>query len=106
MKWVERGLMVIQGFSEKKLDLSGVVLGSLPQDDSETYSRKDIAMVPRPSLNFKHGEIVSVFLEIYNLGQNQTGSRGFTEEVNVTLVKDDTEKGKRFRRRLCYNQKP
>jgi tetratricopeptide (TPR) repeat protein len=96
VKWVERGLMVLQGFSEKKLDLSGVVLGTLPQDDSETYSRKGIAMVPRPSLKFKHGEIVSVFLEIYNLEQNQMGSRGFAEEVNVTLVKDDTEKERNF----------
>jgi tetratricopeptide (TPR) repeat protein len=95
-RWVERGLLVVHGFSEKELDLSGVVLGSLPQDNSETYSRKGIAMAPRPSLKFKHGEIVSVFLEIYNLGQNQAGSRGFTEEVNITLVKDDAEKFRDF----------
>ena len=91
-KWIERGLMDLRGFSKKNLDLSKAVLGSLPQDDSETYSRNYIAFVPRLSLKFKRDEIISVYLEIYNLGQNQTGSRGYMLEVNVTLVEDDTKK--------------
>jgi tetratricopeptide (TPR) repeat protein len=92
VKWVERGQMDVHEFSERTLDISGAVLGSLPKDNVETYSRKDIAMVPRPSLRFKHGEIISVFLEVYNLGQDRMGSRSYTVEVDVTLVKDDTEK--------------
>lgn len=92
VRWVERGLMELHPFGTRKLELSGVVLGSLPQDDSDYYSRGDIPMLPRPSQKFEAGEIVSVYLEVYNLGQNQDGSRGFTVKVDVTLVEDDAEK--------------
>ncbi len=96
VKWIERGLMNLRGFNKEKLVLSAIVLGSLPAEGSATYSRKDIAILPRPSLKFKQGEIISVFLEIYNLERRQSGSRGFTEEVRVTLVEDDMEKKRDF----------
>jgi hypothetical protein len=92
VRWVERGLMELNPFSTRRLELSRVVLGSLPQDDNDCYSRKDIHMLPRPSQKFKRGEIISVYLEVYNLEQNLDGSRGFTVEVDVTLVEDDAEK--------------
>ncbi len=92
VRWVERGLMELHPFSTRRLELSRVVLGSLPRDDSDCYRRKDIPMLPRPSQKFKRGEIISVYLEVYNLEQNQDGSRGFTVEVDVILVEDDVEK--------------
>ena len=102
--WVERGMLVLQGFEEKALDLSEVVLGSLPPDDSETYSRDGITMQPRPSRKFTRGEALSVLFEIYNLGSNRDGARVYDEEINVTLVEDDIRKGKELAGGYVYSK--
>ncbi len=92
--WIARGMLVLRDFDRKSLDLSGVVLGSLPPEDNESYSRDGIAVVPRPSRRFKQGEALSILFEIYNLGLNQDSARVYDEEVNVTLVEDNINKWK------------
>ncbi len=75
-------------FSDDKLELSGLILGSPPPEGVNVHSRGTVKILPRPSLVFRHGEIITVYLEIYGLGAGGNGERekhAFSEQVTVTL---------------------
>ena len=95
-KWVERGLIDIQAFDRHRLDFSRIVLGSLQQSGLEAHTRHGVEILPRPSLCFRQGEIVSVFFEIYNLKPDTSGLRCYTEQVDVTRIEDEAEKMREF----------
>lgn len=95
-KWVERGLIDSQAFDRKNLDISRIVLGSLPESNLETHTRRGVEILPRPSLSFKKGEIINVYMEIYNLQPDVNGLRSYTQRVDVTRVEDEAEKVRQF----------
>jgi len=95
-KWVERGLIDSQAFDRKNLDFSRIVLGSLPESNLEAHTRRGVEILPRPSLSFKKGEIINVYMEIYNLQPDVNGLRSYTQRVDVTRVEDEAEKVKQF----------
>jgi len=89
---VQRQRMALRKYSGDQLDLSGVILGSPPDPDRPVYSRRGVELLPRPSLTFRPGEIVTVYFEIYGLKKDSEGSRSFREKVKVNVNEDRTGK--------------
>lgn len=85
---VERQETWIKTFHRDTLELSGVLLGSPVQPGTEAHIRHGIELLPRPSLTFTAGEIMTVYLEIYGLVTGQNGTGGFTEQVTVTRTRE------------------
>ena len=72
-------------YESDRLDMSGFVLGSPPLPDTPVHQRWGISLLPRPSLVFRQGEVVTVYIEIYDLAAGPDGSRSFDEQVTVNL---------------------
>jgi hypothetical protein len=51
-----------------------------------------VDIIPRPSLTFRPGEIITVYLEIYNLRRDWEGKRTYRESVTVTLDQEEANK--------------
>jgi len=85
---VSRKAMDIETYSGDSLDLSGVILGSPATEGVKAHSRRGIEIIPRPSLTFTPGEIISVYFEIYGLKANRDGERSFSERVTVSMVEN------------------
>ena len=81
---VERGELELRPFRENKLDLSGIVLGSLTAGGVNSPFQKNTALLPRPSLQFLSGESIAVYLEIYGLSLRVNELRSFRERVTVS----------------------
>ena len=78
-------------YSEGGLELSGVILGSPPLPGEQVHRRRGVEILPRPSLAFRRGETIKVYLEVYGLKQNRTLRRFFTEKVTVSLVEEKAD---------------
>ncbi len=82
---VRRQPLTLRPYPEKKLDLSGILLGSHPERGQGLFSRNGVEIHPRPSLRFAAGEKIAVYLEVYNLKRQPGGSQEFRERVTVTM---------------------
>ena len=89
---VIRSGLKLKKYPVGKLELSGIVFGSPPDALRPVHSRRGVNLLPRPSLAFRIGEIVSVFYEIYGLGTSADGERTFRELVKVSIASGDKEK--------------
>ncbi|HUU28497.1 MAG TPA: hypothetical protein VM123_11855 [archaeon] len=76
-----------------ELELSGVILGSPPVEGQQVHRRMGVDILPRPSLAFRPGETITVYFEIYGLGNDPQGGRSYSERVSVSLVKGQEAKG-------------
>jgi hypothetical protein len=85
---VERQETWIKTFHRDTLELSGILLGSPVQPGALAHIRRGIELLPRPSLMYTAGEIMTVYLEIYGLEAGENGTGGFTEQVTVTRTRD------------------
>ena len=56
------------------LDMSGFVLGSPPPPGVSVHNRRGINLLPRPSLAFRHGERIAVYIEVYGLAPEPTAA--------------------------------
>ncbi|MBW7998222.1 MAG: GWxTD domain-containing protein [Candidatus Glassbacteria bacterium] len=79
-------------YSGKELELSGVILGSPPPVGVRVHRRMGVNILPRPSLTFRQGELISVYLEVYGLASDRNGGRSFRENVTVGLEGEMAEK--------------
>lgn len=82
------------------LDMSGFVLGSPPPPDMSVHRRWGIDLLPRPSLAFRQGEQITVYIEVYGL----VGERSFDEQVTVTL--ESAMAGESIIRRIFGSRQP
>jgi len=72
----------------RRLDLSGIILGSPPLEGRQVHRRRGINLLPRPSLTFAPGEKITVYFEVYGLRKDRTNRRSFRERVTVGLVEE------------------
>ncbi|MFH1068502.1 MAG: GWxTD domain-containing protein [Candidatus Glassbacteria bacterium] len=88
---VGRGGLELKPFHTGRLDLSGVVLGSLPRENAPpVHSRLGVTLLPRPSLRFARGETITVYLEVYGLGRTNPGNvRSYREWVTVGRTEEE-----------------
>ena len=93
---VMRKTLEVAGYRRDSLELSGFVFGSPPRPGQRVYQRRGENILPRPSLVFSPGELVSVYYEVYNLKQDSLGERGFSESIKVTRVIETEEQKKTF----------
>ncbi len=94
-------------FAGSELELSGLILGSPPPEGVNVHNRGGIKILPRPSLVFRHGEIITVYLEIYGLrpgSQRERENYSFSEQVTVTL--EEQAEGKSIISRIFGRKKP
>lgn len=91
---VQRQIFELYPFSPGSLDLSGVVLGIPVPPSSGSHSRLGVKLLPRPSLTYTTGEIMTVYLEVYGLKADPGGRRGYTESVTVSRVSEEGIFGK------------
>jgi GWxTD domain-containing protein len=91
-------------YSKSGLELSGIILGSPPLPNVQVHQRRGVEILPRPSLAFRHGETIMVYLEVYGLKQNRTRRRFFTEKVTVSLVEEKADEN--IIKRLFGSKKP
>ena len=84
---VNRNIIRLKSYPKNQLGLSGIILGTPPSPGDRAHSRKDVEILPRPSLIFNPGETIMVYFEIYGLGKDTEGRRSFLEHVTVSLVK-------------------
>ena len=82
---VSRRMIDPQPYKRDSLDMSGFVLGSPPPPGVKVHRRWGIDLLPRPSLAFRRGEIITVYTEVYGLAPGPDGGRSFDEQVTVTL---------------------
>jgi hypothetical protein len=80
---VRRHSMLLSPFGGGTLDLSGVVLGSPVAPGEPAHSRLGTPLLPRPSLEYTAGEMMTVYLEIYGLQ-----ATSYTEKVTVTRIRE------------------
>ena len=73
------------------LELSGAVLGSPVPLSGGTHSRLGVELLPRPSLTYTSGEIMTVYFELYGLRAAADGAIKFVE--SVTIVRNAGEEG-------------
>ncbi len=82
--WNGRGALDMPAFDATFLELSAIVLGLDPPDQSSpSYERRGVRFIPRPSFRFKRGEVIRVYLEFYNLAVVPERKRSFREYVDV-----------------------
>ena len=75
-------------YSKRRLDLSGMILGSPPVPGQWVHQRRGVDILPRPSLSFTSGQDIMVYLEVYNLEKDRQGGRSFSELVTVSLIEE------------------
>lgn len=80
---VDRGSLEIKPYSGESFELSSLVLGSVPAPGKGLLTRRSVELLPRPSLRFRRGEIIHVFLEVYGLTAGPDGGGSFREWVTV-----------------------
>ena len=91
-RWVTRGRIGLQPFVPEQLCFSAVLLGIEPPAGSESYERRQVRLIPRPSMKFKRGEQIKVYSEVYGLRPNQEGKRSYREWVDVIRMEDQSGK--------------
>ena len=89
---VSRKKIDLKPFHANDFDLSGIILGTPPSPEAQVHSRMGVDIIPRPSLTFRPGEIITVYLEIYNLRRDWEGKRTYRESVTVTLDQEEANK--------------
>ncbi|OGG04754.1 MAG: hypothetical protein A3F83_03470 [Candidatus Glassbacteria bacterium RIFCSPLOWO2_12_FULL_58_11] len=88
-KWIDRGLLQPSARQKGKLEISSIVLSSLPEEPDVAYLRNGEPLLPRPSSRFGRHEIIKVYLEICGLQSDSTGQRSYTESVDVTRIEEE-----------------
>ena len=78
--------LLLTSYSGSRLDLSGVILGTPSPPGWTGRIRGGLDILPRPSLTFRPGEIISVFFEIYGLKKDTWGERRYSERVTVSVT--------------------
>ncbi len=86
---VRRRNAELSSFSSGALELSGVVLGSPVPLSGGTHSRLGVELLPRPSLAYTAGEIMTVYLEVYGLVSGNDGARKYIESVTIVRKAGD-----------------
>ncbi|MBW7996666.1 MAG: hypothetical protein FVQ81_08905 [Candidatus Glassbacteria bacterium] len=81
-----RNVLDLNPYSGATLELSGIILGTAPAAGQHAHSRNGIKILPRPSLEFVHGEVIRVYFEIYGLRDNGNGERAWRERITVSLA--------------------
>lgn len=89
---VSSKVLALSSYSDDRLGISGVVLGSSPPEGVKVLERSGVSLLPRPSLRFSPGEIMSVYFEIYGLRADSLGHRSWRERVTVASA-DESESG-------------
>jgi GWxTD domain-containing protein len=82
---VIRNELNITQYQRRRLDLSGIMIGTTPNPAYRAHRRMGVDLLPRPSLTFEHGERIMVYLEVYGLKEVPWSERSFRESVTVTL---------------------
>jgi len=93
-----------QPYSRGRLDLSGIILGSPSIKGQQVHQRRGVDILPRPSLTFRYGENITVYLEVYNLRKDELGARSYSEKVTVSLLEEKADES--IIRRLFRRKKP
>ncbi len=88
---VQRKAFELHPFSRDRLELSGVVLGIPLPSSGGSHSRMGVELLPRPSLTYTAGEIMTVYLEIYGLRRAIDGAVEYVE--SVTIARKDEASG-------------
>ncbi|MBW7997604.1 MAG: tetratricopeptide repeat protein [Candidatus Glassbacteria bacterium] len=86
---LKRRDIALKSYRRGRIDLSGIVLGIPLPPSGGAHSRLGVELLPRPSLEYAVGEIMTVYLEIYGLRRGDSGQRKYTESVTVTRVGGD-----------------
>jgi len=81
---VWRQAIAPETYHRLSLELSGIVLGSPAPLAGGTHSRMGVELLPRPSLTYSAGEIMTVYLEVYGLRRSSAGARGYSVSVTIT----------------------
>ena len=85
-----QGKLKLTPYLTRKIELSGVVLGSsVPPGAEKFHQRRGIKLLPRPSLRFSPGETITVYLELYGLKASWEGVRSYREWVTVSLAEEE-----------------
>ena len=79
----------IEAFTADSLNLSGIIFGSPLDEDKTLPNRSRADLLPRPSLKFSSGEVVSVYYEIYGLKAGRDGMRKYREMITVSLAGEE-----------------
>ncbi len=94
---VIRKSMDIVQFAPDSINLSGIIFGHPLDIDNTIPNRSAEGLLPRPSLVFTVGEVVSVYFEIYGLKPGRDGIRKYSEMITVSKVNpDDAEQDESF----------
>jgi hypothetical protein len=94
---VIRNSMNIMQFTADSINLSGIIFGHPLDIDKTIPNRSAEGLLPRPSLIFTTGEVVSVYFEIYGLKPNRDGGREYREVITVSKVSpSDSEEDENF----------
>ncbi len=94
---VIRKSLGIAQFAADSINLSGIIFGHPLDRDNTISNRSSEGMLPRPSLIFNNGEVVSVYFEIYGLKPNRDGERKYHEIIIISKVtSQDPEEEKSF----------
>jgi len=91
LRAVQRQSVNLFPYRRRGLELSGVILGSPPQPGQPVHIRRGVELMPRPSLKFSEGEIITVYLEVYGLSSNVSGERHWGERVTITRAGDEVD---------------
>ncbi len=90
---VIRKSMTITEFNPDSINLSGIIFGHPLEVDHTIPNRSAEGLLPRPSLIFTAGEVVSVYFEIYGLKPGRDGEREYGEMITVSKVSSDDSEG-------------
>ncbi len=80
---VQRHSILLSPFKRIGLELSGVVLGVPVPASGGNHSRLGVKLMPRPSLAYTSGEIMTVYFEVYGLSKGGDGSGKYIESVTI-----------------------
>ena len=85
----------LEPISISDLSTSDIVLGVGTGGELDTYSRGEVELLPRPSLEFSLDEFVETLFEIYNLKKDPAGRSEYLVSVTIKLIEQDrTQIGK------------
>ncbi|HLA39904.1 MAG TPA: GWxTD domain-containing protein [Candidatus Glassbacteria bacterium] len=88
---VQRQSVNLIPYHGKGLELSGIILGSPIQPGGQAHVRRGVEILPRPSLKYHEDEIITVYLEVYGLGKDESGERHYEERVTITRAGDNVD---------------